>query len=772
MLFPLLLALQAPQAIHHGRTNAIAVQPPRVETVATVDGLLDEPVWGHAAILTGFSQYQPVDGRPAVDSTEVLVWYAPDAIWFGVRAWEAHGDVRATLADRDNIDSDDYVQILLDPFNDRRRALVLGVNPLGVQADGIRVEGSPGAASGPGAGGRWENVDLNPDFQFESRGRVTAWGYEVEVRIPFKSIRYQAADPQTWALQVLRKVQHSGYDDTWTPAVRANASFLAQSGTLEGLTDLRRGLVLDLNPFATGRALGAPDATTGAWTYDATPEIGLNATWGITTNLTLDATVNPDFSQVEADVGQVTVNERFAVFFPEKRPFFLEGIDQFATPNSLIHTRRIVNPLGGTKFTGKIGGTNIGVLSALDDRAASVSGTDNPIVNAVRVRSDLGGQSTAGFVYTDRVDGGNWNRVLGADTRIIFGGLYYAEVQVAGSATHTDGGPTLRAPLWQVTADRTGRHWGFHYSFAGVHPDFQAQTGFVRRSDVVEGRIFNRLTAYGAPGALVENWTGFFAVLPLWKYDDFFGAARPLELSVTHTTFLTVRGGWSATLSPAWSSIEFDPDFFADYAVDRGSDTVAFVTPDRLDNLVQAEFSISTPRFSTISASVAGGLGTQAGFFEGARVNARSASAGVEWRPTDQVRVDARYAWVILNRDRDGTRLSTANIPRLKIEYQLARPLFVRFVGQYNAQERDALRDPRSDEPLLRADGAGGYTRLAASTSNEFRVDWLVSFRPNPGTVLFAGYGSSLTEADAFAFANVSRVEDGFFVKLSYLFHL
>ena len=197
----LLLALQtAPNGasaapIFHGRSGQKDATVPRLEATAKVDGTLDEPVWGSAARLTGFSQYLPVDGRPAEDSTDVLVWYAPDAIWFGVRAFEAHGPVvRATLADRDNISADDYIQILLDTFNDRRRALVFAVNPLGVQQDGVRSEGLAGAAGGQNAGFRFDGVvDINPDYVFESRGRVTPSGYEIEVRIPFKSLRYQSA---------------------------------------------------------------------------------------------------------------------------------------------------------------------------------------------------------------------------------------------------------------------------------------------------------------------------------------------------------------------------------------------------------------------------------------------------------------------------------------------------------------------------------------------------------------------------------------------------
>ena len=172
MLPVLLLLLQAagdPPLVFDGRLKQIEARLPRIEAQISVDGALDEPVWRQAALLTGFSQYRPVDSRPAEDSTEVLVWYAPDAIYFGIRAYEAHGDVvRATLADRDNIGADDNVQILLDTFNDRRRALLLAVNPFGVQEDGVRSEGLAGAAGGSNAGFRFDGViDLNPDYVYQ-----------------------------------------------------------------------------------------------------------------------------------------------------------------------------------------------------------------------------------------------------------------------------------------------------------------------------------------------------------------------------------------------------------------------------------------------------------------------------------------------------------------------------------------------------------------------------------------------------------------------------
>src|SRR2546423_6016147 len=422
VLFLLMQAVGEQGPVYDGRLRQIEVQLPRIETAAVrIDGVLDDPVWHQAALLKGFTQYRPVDSRPAADSTEILAFYAPDAIYFGIRAFEAHGAVvRATLADRDNIDSDDHIQILLDTFNDRRRALLFAVNPLGVQQDGVRSEGLAGAAGGQNAGFRFDGViDLNPDYIYQSHGHVTPWGYEVEVRIPFKSLRYQSGATQDWGIQFIRTTQHTGYEDTWAPVVRASASFLIQAGTVKGLSGLRRGLVMDISPEFTSRIDGDPVSPDRYRYRDIHPELGVNVRWGVTQNLSAAGTINPDSSQVEADVGQVTVNQRFALFFPEKRPFFLEGLGQFDTPNALIYTRRIIAPVGGAKLTGKVGGTAVAYIGAIDDNNLSAT-RNHPIVNLLRLRRDLGTSSTVGLAYTDRIEGDASNRVLGVDARIIW----------------------------------------------------------------------------------------------------------------------------------------------------------------------------------------------------------------------------------------------------------------------------------------------------------------------------------------------------------------
>ncbi len=169
------------------------------------------------------------------------------------------------------------------------------------------------------------------DYVFESAGRLTPSGYEVEIRIPFRSLRYQSAATQDWGINIIRRVQHSGYENTWSPVLQADPSFLAKSGQLAGLTNLQRGLVLDLNPELTSSVLGAPQ--TPRWNYDTQqPQLGGNVRWGITNNLFLNGTANPDFSQVEADVAQAQVDPRRSLFFPEKRPFFF---DNSQTPTSL-----------------------------------------------------------------------------------------------------------------------------------------------------------------------------------------------------------------------------------------------------------------------------------------------------------------------------------------------------------------------------------------------------------------------------------------------------
>ncbi|HEX4575510.1 MAG TPA: DUF5916 domain-containing protein, partial [Gemmatimonadales bacterium] len=664
---------------------------------------------------------------------------------------------------------------LLDTFNDHRQAMVFGVNPLGVQSDGMLNEGKSAGVTGFGGTVR-DTVDLSADFVYESKGRITDFGYEVEIRIPFKSIRYQLASSQDWGINILRQVQHSGHQDTWAPARRAAASFLGQAGTLTGLVDLRRGLVLDLNPETTARADGAPGAA--GWAYTATgPEFGGNLRWGISNNLTLAGTAHPDFSQVEADAGQLQFDPREALFFPEKRPFFLEGIEQFDAPNTLIYTRRLVRPTAAAKLTGKVSDATVGALVALDDPSASASGTDHPRYAILRVRRDLVGQSTAGLVYTDKGDGDDYNRVAGADARLVFGPIYALRLQGVASFTRV-GGTATHGPLWQAILDRTGRRFAFHYGLTGIHPNFVAASGFVSRPGIVTAVADHQLTFYGHPGGALESWTGDVFLYGRWQYPQFTAgrAAEDRELHFNLTGVL--RGGWAIATGVFFESFGYDPALYASYALQHTAngvtDTVPFVGTPHIANL-DLTLNVTTPQFKRFSGSVLILPAIQdENFFEWAPARILIIQASADWRPTERLRVSATYNHQEYWRKTDGSIVGLRRIPRLKLEYQVSRPLFVRLVGQYDAQRQDSLRDDsRTNDPILIRDPATGrYTRAAAQTTNAVRMDWLLSYHPTPGTVVYAGYGNSLTEPDALAFHGLRRTSDGVFVKLSYLFRL
>lgn len=779
-LVALTLALAAPlgaqQRTYHGRNRETTVAVPRLEGESlAIDGVLDEAAWGKAALLTGFSSYLPIDDRAADDSTEIYVWFTSRDVYFGVRAFEGHGKVHATLAARDRIDSDDYIQFVLDPFNDRRRAFIFGVNPLGAQADGVRTEGfNPPQPRGQTFGGNPPaNIDLSPDFVFESKGRVVEGGYEIEVRIPLKSIRFQGTDVQDWALNVVRYVQHTGYQQTWMPTRRGAASFLVQSGTLTGFSSLHRELVTELNPEVTESLAGGPEDD--GWSYASKARVGGNVRMRLAPNITLNATIRPDFSQVEADAAQVPGDTRFSLFFPERRPFFLDGSEYFDAPSNLMYTRRIVQPDAAVKLTGRVGRTTFAYMGALDARSASASGEDRPLVSLLRVRRDLLSASTAGLSITDRTVGGSFSRVALADTRIVFRKAYAFNSTLGGSARRrTEGANVRTAPLWDVALNRTGLRYGLRYVFSGIAPDFDAAAGFVPRNDYVSTAAYNRFSWYWKPGSLVESFLvrqGFDA---LWLYDKFFDGASVQETKVQFETVTQLRGGWVVSLTPVRESWLFDERKYTGYASlrERGAgsgtfDTLAFSPSPRTPTYVLLA-RVNTPQYRLFTGRFSAFVGRDVDFFETAPARRRDFSADVDFRPSTQLRLTTSYLYSRYTRWRDGSELSQANVPRLKAEYQLTRALFLRLVGQYDSRRRDALRDPATDAPLVIRSG-GVYNRASAATTRDLRMDWLVSYVPSPGTVFFAGYGSSLTEPHAFRFRDIERVRDGFFVKLSYL---
>ena len=757
-------ALPRPVEVYHGRSGQTSVRVPTMDADIDIDGRLGEAAWGNAAMLTGFSQYQPVDRLPAADSTEVLVIRSDHAMYFGIRAFEPHGTVVASLADRDRLSANDHIQLILDTFNDRRRALVFSANPLGVQSDGTFTEGS--------------GVDLSPDFLFDSKGRVTEYGYEIEIRIPFKSIRYQQTDVQEWGIQVIRRVMHSGHEQTWTQAERGAPSFLTQSGTFVGLTNLQRGLVLDVNPVMTARRTGLPENEPDeGWRYrNENPEFGGNLRWGVTPNVSLSATVNPDFSQVEADVGQVIYDPRSAVSFPEKRPFFLEANENFQVPNSLIYTRRIAAPEAAAKLSGKVGDLNVGILSAVDDQASAPGVDGSPIYNLLRLRRDIGPESNLGMVYTDRVQGDTYNRVIGVDSRLLLGSRYVLNGQVASSFTRSGGTTSSWRPLFDFSLTQTGRETGFNFVVEGRHPEFIAASGFIPRTGIAHANFSPRRTWF-PENSVFESIT-FSPILDgTWEWDRFMDATEPNDIKVNSSTTALLRGGWRLNVYTWTESFKYPAYLYTNYFIERRdaagavTDTVPYVGTDRLTNLGMM-LRVNTPQWQQFSGAVEIIGGQDDNFDEWSSAYILYSTVEADWRPTDKLRVNGRFLEQRVHRKTDGSLVRLRTIPRVKLEYQLSRPIFIRFVGQYDGLKVDALRDDsRTGDPIL-IRTASGFRTAPAVERGGIRMDWLFSYQPNPGTVFFAGYGASLDGDELFRPRDLERTSDGFFLKVSYLFRM
>lgn len=763
-------AVRSVDRVYPGASGTLEVANPWVaEAEIDLDGRLTEEVWRSAALLTDFTQYEPVEGVAASQDTEVRVLVTDEAIFFGIRASDDEQEgVRATLARRDSYGrSDDYVRLVLDTFGDQRRAFVFQVNPLGIQGDGLWVEG----------GGGWgDPIDWNPDFLWYSNGRVDPSGYTVEVKIPFKSLRFPEASVQDWGLQVSRRIQRNGYESTWAPRSREQANALAQSGRLEGLRDLDAGLFLEVNPVLTGSRAGTYRDEVGRMEWgSARQEVGLNLTYGLTSNLTLTGTVNPDFSQVEADAGQITVNQRFALFLPERRPFFLEGTELFRMPRNLVYTRAVANPIAAAKVAGKVGGTSLAYLGAVDDGGP---GGDRPVFNVVRVQRDVGASSTLGAVYTDRtLSGEEYNRVAGVDGRFVLGGRYTLEFMAAGSADGRAEGGTDWGSILTARFDRTGRSLSFGASFEDASESFRARSGFIRRVGVTEAEADVRYTFRGGRGALVESWGPSLSIEGLWNRADFWAGGAPVESDVRLSLRGSLRGNVGGSVSV--SRTTFNPSV-ADYAglVVTGSGEPAPFSPrtDLFDGMLSANVRSFISSWERVRLSLGAGW-SQSPLFDrstGAPVDLADAwngDVGVTLYPTGAMQAEVGLRHVTLLRSRDGSTYSSATIPRIETRYQFSRSIYGRVTAEYSSQDRGLLLDPTSGRAVAFCTD-GSCSTPSASASHRLSLDALVGYEPSPGTVFFVGYSRRSQDPTAFGFSDIQTRSEGLFVKLSYRFRM
>lgn len=767
----------------NGRAGQLDVRPPHLERVdVNVDGRLEEGVWADAALMDGFTQYEPVEGIDASERTEVRVFYTDDAIYFGVRAYDSDpAGILARMGERDrSVFNDDWVRIMLDTFDDRRQAYVFYVNPMGIQTDGMWVEGLRRGFGGGGGFGGGVSIDFNPDFIWESDARVDDQGWSAEIRVPYVSLRFREVPEQSWGVQVAREVKRRGFKQSWAPLTKNVSSTLAQSGRLVGLRDIHPKRLVEVNPVATGTRTGS-DASGAFLRDDPEADFGVNARVGVTRNLVLDATFNPDFSQVEADANQISVNERFALFFPEKRTFFLEGAEIFNTPARLVYTRQIVDPVAGAKLTGKVGAFNVGYIGAVDESPTTFGGgSGDAVFNLVRARRDVGRGSAVGILFSDRslTDGsGAFNRVFAGDARLLFGGRYTLTTQLAGSLTRDPGeaGHDGLQPLVQAQFQRSGRTFSWDVGLTDVHPDFRARSGFIQRVGDAALDAGMTFTRFGRPGALLERTSlriranGFFTHSGLWNGES------PFESEVELWPTLSFRGGRTLTFIFRQGYFRFEPASYGSYGVlgDDGAEE-PFQVPASLRDM--RAFGL-IPRVRVNNSVNLNGrmfLREVPIFAEASRGFEFQVAPALQLRPTTSLQLSLNYTHSrIWRRGPAATRpaddvYSTVNISRLHLQYQFNRALFARAIVQYDLEDRAALRDATTGRPLL-IRGA----RVDARESGEFQGQFLVQYEPSPGTIFYVGF-SRLMEGDvrSYRLGRMDPVEEGLFVKLSYLLRM
>ncbi|MFQ5537259.1 MAG: DUF5916 domain-containing protein [Gemmatimonadota bacterium] len=789
--------------VFSGRKGELEVEIPRLDGAdVAVDGRLDEPVWEQATVLADFTQYEPVEGIPATEPTEVRVFYTADAIYFGVHAFDSEpSEILAHLGERDrSVFGDDWIRIMLDTFDDQRQAYVFYVNPLGIQTDGLWIEGLQTRFGGFGRGG--VSIDFNPDFIWESDGRVTDDGWTAEIRIPYVSLRFREVPVQDWGVQVAREVKRRGFKQSWAPLTKEISSTLAQSGRLVGLRDLRPKRLVEVNPVITGIRSG--ERRDGTFVrQDPDGDFGLNGRVGVTQNLVLDATYNPDFSQVEADANQIRINERFALFFPEKRAFFLEGTEIFNTPQRLVYTRRIVDPVAGAKLTGKVGAFQVGYIGAVDESPSTLQGgSGQALFNLVRLRRDVGNGSTVGLLYTDRslTDGsGYYNRLFAGDVRLLFRNRYTLTAQVAGSLDHSSAQDTrIRPqPFLHTRFERSGTTFSWNLSLTDIDPDFRARSGFIPRLGDTELTGSISFTKYGAPGAFLERTSLRLVTNNFFRHEEFWDGARPFEHEIEIWPTFTFRGGRTLTFVLRNGYFRFEPQSYSRYAV-QGDDgeVLEYQLPAPL-KLMKAGGLIPRLRLNN-SANLNGRMFFREVpiFAEGSRGLELQVGPELQLRPTTQLQLSLNHTFSRIWRRRQETRLdirstpgflpdgattlvrprtrthtsvfSTVNLSRLRIQYQYNKAITTRVLLQYDLEHQAQLRDPTTGRPILL-----GGAPVPEFRNSEFQGQFLLQYQPSPGTIFYIGYTRFMkTDALTYRLGRMNPVEDGLFLKISYLFRI
>ena len=689
-----LAAGPAKTAVHPAeRTDDTAVPLAKAAAAPVIDGVLDDAAWAAGLKFDGFKTFKPDYGKDASQKTEAYIAYDAENFYFAFRCFDAEpGKIKAAVSKRDNIFQDDVAFINIDTFNDRQSAFAFIVNPLGIQGDGmVDVQG---------------NLSTSFDAVWYSKGLIDDKGWTVEARVPLKSIRFPNKKVLTWRILFIRFFTRTSEQVAFPPLDPNYGSLMGQAQPVQ-IEGLKYERVVELLPaFTFGRTQEASEAAQGALVRNEDLDINdlsLTGKLGLTSDLTLDATVNPDFSQVEADAGQVDFNLRYALYYEEKRPFFLEGSDlwQFggaledAPLYSLVYTRTIVDPAYGFKLSGKVTPRDTVAAIYARDNLAGDEVDAHPDIMIARYKHTLKDDSFLGAFYTGREYGPGYNRVAGFDGRFRLSPTQTASFHLFGSLTRDPGDTETAADhALSLVYDFSNRHVVVQLGYQDISEGFRADSGYLTRTGLRQAMAFGMYTFY--------------------PKSKFFQRVQ---------TFY-----WSAHL--------FDTVY------DMGESTNVFVlraflprnTMVRVEGLLASEV-YAGERFSNSGVGLMFETQLAKSFYAQSRVRrmdkifydpadpfqgyGTTASAAFRYQPIDKLDFVVNLSYVDLYRTLDRQKVYDYLILRSRNTFQLNKYLFLRGIVEYN------------------------------DFAKRMTLDGLISFTYIPGTVFHCGYGSLYTRATA-----------------------
>ncbi len=705
---------------------AASVVVPRVKTPPKIEDFEQFSAHGAAAEMVRvghFVQSQPSDGQPATQQTDAYLGYDSTNIYIAfVCADTSPGAMRGHLTRREPstpFDAEDYVEILLDTFHDQRHAFVFAVNPRGVQADALRTEG--------------QGNDYSWDTVWSSWSRVTPQGYVILVSIPFRSLRFHGSSANGWGITLMRYLARNDENDYWPRVSSTISGTLNQEGTLTGLEGISPSRNMQFIPYGEMNSLRNLDQRDPLQprfdTCTLCGKIGLDSKFIFHDSLVLDLTINPDFAQIESDQPQNTINQRFEVFFPEKRPFFLENSNFFEAPllsistqTQMVFTRRIADPTAGIRLTGKQGPWNLGFL-VVDDRSPGKIVPDFDPLNGKRayfaigrVTHDVGQQSSIGAMYTDREFQGTFNRVGGLDGVFRLNKNWNASYRGYMSSTRDDFGGYLFGQHHEAVLAGTGRRFTFNLQYLDITPNFRTETGFVARTDQ---RAFNEY--------------GHFYFRPEGKHLVFHGPEQNGTQMWDHTNTVVqqvfsfdyvfaFRGNIIVAPIVSYESDVLRPQDFPGLPGRRQyvQDAYGLVFKGSLKRFLSWNTKIIRDGIPVV-VPAAGQLP-----FTG---DETAITQLLTIKPTGRLQIDNTY---ILDRVRNGLidhAVFNNHIIRSKWNYQFTRELSLRFIGQYNGLLSNPL-----------------YSSL--TTQKDFNADVLITYLVHPGTAIYVGYNNNLENVD------------------------